>query len=269
MTSFYLLNDEICKSAPLLEMDNKALLWGQSAFTTFLLDKSRTFLPELHLKRLQAGSKFMYESLIEDELLKAHFCVLAQNCSKELYRVRTTVLKQREKISLFSIIAKTPGPYISEKKLKLTILPEFRGRTFENTEVKVSGHYAQVFINKAKGIDADFLEQDDSGHLLGFSCSNLIIKKGQQWMTPIISGRTSGLAVSFFAEFLSKKGLKLEQKNLSRKDLINCDSIFSSNCVQFISIEGQSDLGPLLSKHDKKILKEFKDFYQLNLRGFL
>ncbi|MCB9091106.1 MAG: aminotransferase class IV [Halobacteriovoraceae bacterium] len=286
---FYWKNELISQS-PLINLDNKSFLYGESIFTTFLMSCGKLSFLNWHLERLQKGAEvFLFATSQEAALLKTlfeKFLVQLENFSfsSSFQRIRVSCYRDPENFQALKLWAeieeKDQGDFfindslehLRVQSLKFALSESERASDWRGADYKVMGNYAQLFHCRhqvqARGFD-DVLFCNSENSVYELSTSNLCVFENGEFIFPLSKHLlVNGIQQRFLKESLGSQFPIVERP-------IDLDYLFgrplavlSLNCVKGLGLIEEID-GKAINYDQQfdNVLKLFKEKYKSSYKN--
>ena len=231
---------------------NRAMLFGESVFTTFLFSQKAPYYLLEHLSRTYKGIEFLYgKRYLDIKLYKKVWQSLISAfdscCDGFDYSFRLTFFLKNssrsflanEKDELCFFIWGTPLKTIREsaKPIGLSLAIAKRAPSGKPSFLKI-GNYGETFIElrkaEQKGMQ-DVLFLDTENRVKECSTSNIVFIKGKNLVTPQLdSCLLDGITRKNFIKFWKFMGGNVEERSIEFSEVKNFETILLTNSVQLI-----------------------------------
>ena len=231
---------------------NRAMLYGESIFTTFLFSEKTPYYIGEHLLRTYKGVEFLFgKSYLTIDLYKSvweSLVYLFESCHSDFdYSFRLTFfLKNRtrsflsnEKDELCFFIWGTPLEIIKgkSKPVRLSLADMKRIKSGKPSFLKM-GNYGETLIElrkaEQKGFD-DVLFLNNENRVKECSTSNIIFITGKNLVTPLVdSCLLDGITRRNFIKFWKFLGGNVIERNIEFDEVKKFETILLTNSTQLI-----------------------------------
>ena len=231
---------------------NRAILYGESIFTTFLFSCKTPYYLFEHLSRTYKGIKFLYgKKHLSFELYENVWKSLKnvfESCGDNYaYSFRLTFFLKNssrsflssEKEELCFFIWGTPIDKLkgSEKPVSLSLAFNRRTKNRKPSFLKM-GNYGETLIElkkaKQNGMD-DIIFLDVQNKVKECSTSNILFIRGRSLVTPQLdSCLLDGITRKNFIKFWKFMGGNVEERSIEFSEVKNFETILLTNSVQLI-----------------------------------
>lgn len=242
---------------------NQGNLWGNSFFTTALVKSGKLIFWDQHRKRLEKCFEYCwpeeFDKTLVDEIQQATANIIEEFESIKHAYLRITLYKELSGKIQYWIWALEKEQVTSS--IKVNTHSYFPDRNFPDF-LKRSDYQYQFQVRKksvSRGHD-DVLLLDNDAYLLELPTSNIILKKGDQYITPTAEyGVLDGITLERVKFMLKESGRELKQMRIHAAELQDFDSCFSTS--SFNGIRHISSINEIAYNEDKEIKKMMTDFY--------
>lgn len=234
-----------------------------------------------HIKRLIKSAKFLDIKIpfSPEEIKNAVFKVIKKNNLKECY-IRPIIFYGEGKMGLdpagakinFGIFVWPWGKYLKESvKIGISKFIRLHPRSIVS-EAKICGYYVNSILAtkevKKRGYDEAIL-LDYEGFVAEGPGENIFIVKNKISYTPKKKSILPGITRNSVIKILKNLGYKVIEKDISKKELYNCDEAFftgtAAEITPILQIEKyKKNIGPIsleIKEKYKKIVKGEEDKY--------
>ncbi|WP_419168849.1 aminotransferase class IV [Halobacteriovorax sp.] len=242
---------------------NEGNLWGNSFFTTALVRSGKAIFWDQHRARLEKCFEFCWPKQFDKGLIDEAQLATAQILDEFVHidhaYLRITFYRELSGDIQFWIWALEKEQVTTP--LKLTTHCYYPDRNFPDY-LKRSDYQYQFKIRKEaifNGYD-DVLLLDHDSYLLELPTSNLILKKGDTYITPTAEyGVLDGITLDRVKFMLSETGHEFKEMRVHAAELHEFDSCFATS--SFNGIRHISSIGEVAYNEDSKIKDMIKEFY--------
>lgn len=257
MKTFYLAQGRLTNNPPLVKANSSAFLYGESAFTSFIVQNMKVTGLDFHKKRILRAAKAFWDVDAEAlwleafEALKAVSGKLKTVLGQKNFKARLTIYKDEVVQSYWSF-----EEYESAQNTKkVETLNWERPQSSFNFK---SADYAKIFSLLRLSDCDDFLKTGANEEIYELTTSNILLsKKGALFTPPVNSNVLEGTQIALLK---SLSGFSVEEKKLYLKDVYDADFVLGSNAVKQFFVISQLDKKPL--PYSKNQVAEFFDKYQ-------
>ncbi|MFH1587833.1 MAG: branched-chain amino acid transaminase [Candidatus Diapherotrites archaeon] len=280
MKEFIYLNGKfISKKNALIPVSSNSLHYGTAVFEgirSYKIGKRiAVFKLKEHIKRLFKSAKFMYlkPKITEKKLISVISLLLKKNKLTDAY-IRPIIFFEGNYLLLnkidfpvsVAVMASKQKKFFEGKKGIKLMVSSFR-RTAVNKElfeVKVSGNYSVSFLAKInankKGFD-DALMLNEKNQVAEASAENIFYVKKRILFIPKINGILEGITRNSVIEIAKGMKLKIKEKNVKLKELLNAEEVFvTGTAAGIVSVKQINKKKFKLKKNSvtEKLIHEFE-----------
>lgn len=211
-----------------LSFSNSAFLWGDSAFSTGLIENGEITLWEGHKDRLISSCDWLYgDNKFYQEIEDTLFNLIKKNHSNYTGKFRITFFY--EGASKKPCWTLNLSPLVSAKELKFVTKESPFTLNQRKKDVKV-GSYADVYQMKRKfKLDEDICLINKDNEIIEGMHSALLFwhKEKQEWILPL----TSEYKLKSIGLHYGLKDLKYKEEKINISELSDYSAAFSINAV--------------------------------------
>ncbi|MFG1482846.1 aminotransferase class IV [Halobacteriovorax sp. HFRX-2_2] len=242
---------------------NEGNLWGNSFFTTILVKGGKAIFWDQHRQRLEKSFQYCwpkdFDSSIIDEVQLATAKILGDFSSIPYAYLRITFYRELSGAIQFWIWAVEKDQLKSS--LKLNSHCYYPDQNFPDF-LKRSNYQYQFQLRReslAQGYD-DVLLLDPESYILELPTANIVLKKGDDYITPIAEfGVLDGISLERVKFMLEKLGRPLKEMRVHAAELHEFDSCFTTS--SFNGIRHISTINEVAYTEDIEIKKLVNEFY--------
>jgi len=233
-----------------------------------------------HIKRLFKSAKALKMKIPYSlsQIEKAILQLLRKNKLKEAY-IRPIAFFGGEKIGLYpkdvkvfvGILTVPFGKYLGEEgvKVKISSFIRFHPKSVVS-EAKVCGYYVNsIFATteaKQKGFDEALL-LDWRGFVAEGPGENIFIVKNKVLMTPKLNCILPGITRDTVIKLAKDMRIKVKEKDISLKELKNCDEAFFTGTAAEVTPIFQIDRKKINKGREGEITRKIRETYEKVVRG--
>jgi branched-chain amino acid aminotransferase len=268
MYPYCFFNGKIIKSdKPLLKLNDIAVLRGFASFDFMRIYDGKPFQFKDHMKRFKNTSKLMgLKNSFSDEKIEEALTQLITKNKQRDYQVRFVLTGGETKNGLQP---STPVFYILFEKLidlpqstytkGAKLITHEHQRTLPDAK---NSNYMQAVLLQNKKIKEKAIEilYTSQGNILEASTSNIFIIKNNTLYTPkdnILKGITRKLII----DIANKLKYKVEEKEISTKELFDADEVFLSatnkKVLPIVQIDSKIIKDGKVGEITRKLLEEY------------
>lgn len=162
------------------------------------------------------------------------------------------------------------GSYLGEKPIRVGISDFLRIHPkSSHMHAKISGHYVNSILAgegiKARGFDEALL-LDYEGNIAEGPGENFFIVKNNVLITPKLGTILPGITRDSIIKIAKDQGIKVEEKTLTKKDIVDADeSFFTGTAAEITVIESIDNIK--MKSSPGEITKKLKEIYMNVVKG--
>ncbi len=246
---FFIYNNQFFRTGlPVISAQNRSFRYGDGLFETMRMHKGKIINAAFHFERLFGGMRVLgFE--IPSYFSSAYFIdtvnkLLSKNSILQNARIRLMAFRGDEGIfdvennSTNFIIETFPLPEkieLNEEGLVVDVFPDSGKSCDKFSNLKSNNYLSSVMaarFAKKNNLD-DAIILNSFGRICESSIANIFIIEDQKIITPPLSeGCVAGVIRRWMLEKVSGSNFKIEEKNLSVKELLSADELFLTNSIQ-------------------------------------
>jgi aminodeoxychorismate lyase len=272
------LNGKILNEAKAgISVNNRSFRYGDGLFETMKMMKGRIIHAEQHFNRLFAGMQTLQfqvpKIFTPDFLLKQINEMAMQNGHAKLGRVRLTIF--RGDGGLYDTVNHSPNYLLQTWELNAAnnelnenglVIDFYEGtRKYADALANVKSNnylpYLLAAMHAKQNNLNDCLLLNHEGHVCDATIANVFVVKDGEIITPKLSdGCVAGVMRDALLHGFDKAGFKMNEKSLSKEDVLNADECFLTNSiygVRWVKMLGDKTFGnTMVQKIHREIVKE-------------
>jgi aminodeoxychorismate lyase len=272
------LNGKILNEAKAgISVNNRSFRYGDGLFETMKMMKGRIIHAEQHFNRLFAGMQTLQfqvpKIFTPDFLLKQINEMAMQNGHAKLGRVRLTIF--RGDGGLYDTVNHSPNYLLQTWELNAAnnelnenglVIDFYEGtRKYADALANVKSNnylpYLLAAMHAKQNNLNDCLLLNHEGHVCDATIANVFVVKDGEIITPKLSdGCVAGVMRDALLHGFDKAGFKMNEKSLSKEDVLNADECFLTNSiygVRWVKMLGDKTFGnTMVQKIHHEIVKE-------------
>jgi len=254
MNQMYIFNGSFSKSLPIVPI-NRATYYGESFFTSFVVQDKSVCGIDAHFHRLQSSLNLFYpelEKINQQEIIN----LLREHVpEKGRFKVRLTCFTNFEIDTRYDLIEIKKVEVLDTCGLKL-ISKKFGNYSEIDLKNLKLGQYAweNLYLKNNPGFDILRLSDDDLVHDL--TKSNVLFFDGTNFVAPL-ANVLQGTSLKLFREFHKKKFI---QREIYYDEICEFESVFSINAVRLLQIVTQIDGKKFANKNSDKYIRTFREY---------
>lgn len=265
-------DDKFCLVSEPNAFLTRAMLYGESVFTSILIIDGRPLFLNDHLNRLFKGATFLYGEKDVQGLksrLDGDIKDFLSRVKSGFYYMRITffvketdprLLHDKGKVTFFIWGRPLPERVLQEsslgvayKKRSPSLIPPF---------LKM-GQYSETILelkrSKSNG-HGDVLFLDTQNNAKESSSSNIFFKQGKKYFTPKVdSGLLEGITRKYFIKYLRDSGCDVYEEDIDIKRISGFENILLTNSLSLLQYV--TTVGNCVWSSEKKLKKEINQLY--------
>jgi len=265
-------DDKFCLESEPNALLTRAMLYGESVFTSILIIDGRPLFLNDHLNRLFKGATFLYGEK-DVQGLKSR---LDRDLKDFLSRVKASFYYLR-----ITFFVKDTDPRLVHDKGKLTFFiwgkPLMEG-VLKETSLGIAykkrspslippflkmGQYSETILELKRAKNnghSDVLFLDTQNNVKESSASNIFFKQGKKYFTPRVdSGLLEGITRKYFIKYLRESGCDVYEEDIDIKELSCFENILLTNSLSLL--QDVTTVGKDIWSSEKKFKKEINQLY--------
>ena len=271
MAPTFLINGVACEQ---ITVQDRGLHYGDGLFETIAINNFVPLCWSKHILRLQSGCRRLGIECPNIDVLEKESKNLYSTIPRAVLKIIITRglggrgYRVPERDNTTRIIALYPWPEFPPEHLTAGVITHIcqtrLGRNSQLAGIKHLNRLEQVLARKEwsdTGI-AEVIMQDDTGHVIEGTMSNLFFLRQEKLLTPDLSEcGVEGITRANIMELAPSLGIKVRVKHVAMDELFSADEIFLCNSV--IGVwpvrqidEHELDAGPFSQKISECLLTE-------------
>jgi branched-subunit amino acid aminotransferase/4-amino-4-deoxychorismate lyase len=213
-----------------LAWENSAFLWGESVFTTFLMENQGYSFLRDHWSRLEQSVDYQFNENISEKTKQSCFDFLKKHQSLGKKKVRLTFFKDLEGVTHWLGSVEEYGNMgVESRELLLLEHPHFAN---SRPSFVKSSQYSEVLRVERKA-GKKIIWHDQHGEILEGTFANILFAKGEHFYVPRNrNGILYGITLKQFLAMLKDLGKVIIEEKIYDENLAEFDQAYLTSSLK-------------------------------------